>query len=116
MPRAHSARLASAFEIIFSYYSSLYYECTATAAVLGSIIEETCLLEVLSPLHPDGLAPDTLPGLLAAATAHRKRLADAFCIVDSLADRLDDDELGSGNDLRAAFETSGILRILDPLA
>ena len=86
------------------------------AAVLRSIIEETRILAVLSPLHPDGLAPDTLPGLLAAATAHRKRLADAFCIVNSLADRLDDDELGSGNDLRAAFETSGILRILDPLA
>ena len=112
---AHSARLASALEIMSSFNSSLYYECTATAAVLRSIIEETCIFEILSPLHPDGLVPDTLPGLLAAATAHRRRLADALRIVESLEDRLDDDELGSNPDLRAVFETSGILWILNPL-
>jgi hypothetical protein len=112
---AHSARLASALEIMSSYCNSLYYECTVTAAALRSIIEETSILEVLSPLHPDGLAPDTLPGLLAAASAHRKRLAGAFWFVSSLADWLDEDcGIGSGNDLRAVFEASGILRILDP--
>ena len=112
---AHSARLASALEIMTSYTSPLYYECTSTAAVLRSIIEETYILEVLSPLHPDGLAPDTIPGLLAAATAHRKRLDSAFVIVSTLADLLDTDcGIGSGNDLRVIFEASGILRILNP--
>ena len=95
--------------------SSLDFERAATAAVHHSIIEATCTFAVLSPLHPDGLAPDTLPGLLAAAPAHRKRLASAFWFVSSLADWLDDDcGIGSGNDLRAFFEASGILRILDP--
>jgi hypothetical protein len=112
---AHSERLASALEIVNSYTGPLYYECTATAYVLRSIIEETGIFEVLSPLHPDGLAPDTPSGLIEAATEHGERLASAFAIVSTLADLLDTARgIGSGNDLRAVFEASGILRILDP--
>jgi len=52
---------------------------------------------------------------MAAAVEHDERLASAFAIVSTLADLLDTDcGIGSGQDLRAIFEASGILRILNP--
>ena len=83
---AHSARLASALVIMNSYASSLAFERTATAAAHGSIVAETSIFAVLSPLHPDGLAPDTPPRLMAAAAENDERLASAFAIVSTLAD------------------------------
>ena len=88
---AHSAILASALEIITSYASSMDIKGTATSAAHGLIIVGSCIFKVLSPLHPESLAPDTLPRLLEADAEHRERLASAFEIVSSLAGWLDAD-------------------------
>jgi hypothetical protein len=52
---------------------------------------------------------------LEADAEHHERLAKAFEIVSSLADWLDEDcGIGSGDDLCAFLDSSGILRILSP--
>jgi hypothetical protein len=112
---AHSAILASALEIVTSYADSLDVKDTATSAAHGLSMVASCIFRVLRPLHPAGLAPTTLPELLEADAEHRERLAKAFEIVSSLADWLDEDcGIGSGDDLRAFLDSSGILRILSP--
>jgi hypothetical protein len=112
---AHSAILASAFDIVTSYADSLDVKDTDTSAARGLSMVASCIFSVLSPLHPAGLAPTTLPELLEADAEHRERLAKAFEIVSSLADWLDEDcGIGSGDDLRAFLDSSSILRILSP--
>ena len=82
---------------------------TPLSAAHSSIMVASCIFRVLRPLHPAGLAPTTLPELLEADAEHRERLAKAF------ADWLDEDcGIGSGDDLRAFLDSSGILRILSP--
>jgi len=67
---AHSAILASALEIVTSYADSLDVKDTATSAAHGLSMVASCIFTVLSPLHPTGLAPTTLPALLEADAEH----------------------------------------------